>query len=175
MQNAAAVVCFMSEAYESSANCALEAKFAQQSGVPLVPVMMQENYSAAGWLGILTAGALWVPLHDSQSIDEGIDQLIRQIFKNVTPDAGEEDIFSIDDIKGELARMRSGLDDSHSVASSSSVAQVPAVVQSLPVGLRVSTEMQQLQKCVLSSDAIRVGFCGMGGIGKTASRMNLFL
>ena len=47
VQNAAAVVCFMSEAYESSANCALEAKFAQQSGVPLVPVMMQENYSAA--------------------------------------------------------------------------------------------------------------------------------
>jgi hypothetical protein len=41
VQNAAAVVCFLSKRYEDSANCSLEAKFAHQSGVPLVPVMMQ--------------------------------------------------------------------------------------------------------------------------------------
>ena len=167
VQNAAAVVCFMSKKYENSSNCALELKFAQQSGVPLVPVMMQESYSAGGWLGILTAGALWVPLHAGASFDEGIELLIRQIFKNVISD--EEDdgtVFSIDDVKGELARMRSGLDES-TVSSGIGVATIPAAVQSLPVGLRISAEMRQLLSNLLSSDATRVGFHGMGGIGKT--------
>eukprot|EP01050_Picozoa_sp_SAG11_P000358 SAG11_NODE_10_length_27955_cov_15.365235_10_plen_76_part_00 len=56
VQNAAAVVCFMSKKYENSVNCALELKFAAQNGVPLVPVLMEPGFRAGGWLGILTAG-----------------------------------------------------------------------------------------------------------------------
>ena len=56
--NAAVVVPFMTEKYESSTNCKLELKFSQQTGVPIVPVMMQPDYSPAGWLGLLT-GALF--------------------------------------------------------------------------------------------------------------------
>ena len=37
--NAACLVCFMTQAYQDSANCALELKFAKQSGVPIVPVV----------------------------------------------------------------------------------------------------------------------------------------
>lgn len=40
VRNAACVICFMSKMYEKSDNCALELKFAKQSGVPIVPVMM---------------------------------------------------------------------------------------------------------------------------------------
>lgn len=40
---AACVICFMTQAYQDSANCKLELKFAQQSGVPIIPVMMQAN------------------------------------------------------------------------------------------------------------------------------------
>ena len=59
VQNACCVVCFMAAAYEASENCALELQFARQSGVPIVPVLMQAGYKASGWLGIVTAGALW--------------------------------------------------------------------------------------------------------------------
>jgi hypothetical protein len=38
VQGAACVVCFMTKAYQSSGNCKLELKFAQQSGVPIIPV-----------------------------------------------------------------------------------------------------------------------------------------
>eukprot|EP01043_Picozoa_sp_COSAG02_P105179 COSAG02_NODE_41182_length_397_cov_0.855705_2_plen_41_part_01 len=35
VSNAVAVVCFMTQKYQESANCKLEAKFAHQSGVPI--------------------------------------------------------------------------------------------------------------------------------------------
>ena len=63
--NAACLVCFMTQAYQDSANCALELKFAKQSGVPIVPVMMEapdssgRMWQAGGWLGVITAGSLW--------------------------------------------------------------------------------------------------------------------
>ena len=55
VQGACAVVCFMSSKYESSANCALELKFAVQNGVPLVPVLIEDGFRAGGWLGLVTA------------------------------------------------------------------------------------------------------------------------
>ena len=39
VSNASAVVCFMSEQYQSSENCQLELKFAKQSGVGIIPVV----------------------------------------------------------------------------------------------------------------------------------------
>ena len=55
---------FMTKAYENSENCALELKLAKQTGIPIVPVMMAPGYTASGWLGLLTAGSLWTPMHD---------------------------------------------------------------------------------------------------------------
>ena len=58
----------MTQAYQDSANCKLELKFAQQSGVPIIPVMMQADFVAKGWLAILTAGAIWTPMYDNASV-----------------------------------------------------------------------------------------------------------
>ena len=46
VQHAAVIVCFMSQQYEDSKNCALELKFAAQTGVPIVPVMVQSDFTA---------------------------------------------------------------------------------------------------------------------------------
>ena len=65
VSNASVVVCFMSQAYQDSPNCRLELKFAQQSGVEIIPVMMEgSGWRASGWLGILTAGSLWTRMSD---------------------------------------------------------------------------------------------------------------
>ena len=51
--------CLTTQAYQDSANCKLELQFAKQSGVAIVPVVMDPPpYKASGWLGIITAGAL---------------------------------------------------------------------------------------------------------------------
>ena len=95
VSGSACLVCFMTQAYQDSTNCALELKFvrfrfspflhvgcrsisysssvtwlhvrsqATQTGVPVVPVMMEapdasgRPWVAGGWLGIIMAGALW--------------------------------------------------------------------------------------------------------------------
>ena len=40
-------------------NLLLVVQFAQQNSVPIVPVMMQENWRPSEWLGLITAGLLW--------------------------------------------------------------------------------------------------------------------
>eukprot|EP01052_Picozoa_sp_SAG31_P083728 SAG31_NODE_43926_length_265_cov_0.614458_2_plen_48_part_01 len=46
----------------------LQLKFAKQTGVPIVPVMMTDpaQWQATGWLGVLTAGLLWTPLFQQE-------------------------------------------------------------------------------------------------------------
>jgi hypothetical protein len=56
--NAAVIIPFMTEQYEASTNCKLELKFSQQTGVPIVPVLMQKDYNPRGWLGLLTGATI---------------------------------------------------------------------------------------------------------------------
>ena len=97
MQGAAVLICFMSKRYQESANCKLELKFAQQSGVPIIPVMMQKDYAAGGWLGIISAGKKWTPLYDDATFEDGIGAIITEI-RHVVPDdarPASEDYLSV--------------------------------------------------------------------------------
>jgi hypothetical protein len=171
-------------AYQDSANCALELKFAKQSGVPIVPVMMEapdasgRSWQASGWLGVLTAGSLWTPLYDAASFADNIPHLLRQIELAVNPDhmAAAEGGFSVSDTREELERLRK--DEQPAMAMrgeggggfaqrSGGMCVLPAQVPGLPDGLRIIPEMRQLLSSLMTSDKGRVGFCGMGGIGKT--------
>jgi hypothetical protein len=66
----------------------LELKFAMQLGVPIVPVLGQPKWQQSGWLGIVTAGALWTPIFAESDIDENIDKLVMQIHLAVQLDEG---------------------------------------------------------------------------------------
>ena len=92
VQDAACLICFMTQAYQDSVNCKLELKFAQQSGVPIIPVMMQADFAAKGWLAILTAGSIWTPMHESESVLAGVDKLItlaHHIVPGMSSDGGD--------------------------------------------------------------------------------------
>ena len=53
------VVYCMTQAYKESANCKLEAMYAHQSGVQMIPVMLEDNWQPNGWLGMLLGTRLW--------------------------------------------------------------------------------------------------------------------
>jgi hypothetical protein len=195
VQGAACVVCFMSQAYQDSANCKLELKFAQQSGVPIIPVMMQANFTAKGWLGILTSGSIWTPMHESASVHDGIDKLIAQArflipglrggddASDTTSEVSEgssfdvgvwgDDIFSFDEMREELERLRKETAPSAGVSDDigeggSLLCPLPAMVPTLPCGVFVTAEMQSVLDAVVSDTSVpQISFCGMGGIGKT--------
>ena len=82
-------------------------------------------------------------------------------------DAG---LFSAAEMRGELERLRTELAPAEPAAAAVSAGPcaLPAGVPHLPPGLHVSREMEQLATALLSTDpSVRVGFVGMGGIGKT--------
>ena len=200
VQGAACVLCFMTQAYQDSANCKLELKFAQQSGVPIIPVMMQPDFKAKGWLGILTSGSIWTPMYDVASVDDGINKLIVQA-QHLIPrmrgddiasdtasessgdgssfdvDAWGNDIFSLDEMREELERLReetapatgAGLSSvGVRETRSSTLCPLPAMVPTLPRGLYVTAEMERVLDAVLAQGdgtPSQIGFCGMGGIG----------
>lgn len=168
--NAAVAVPFMTKKYETSENCALELKFARQTGVPIVPVMMQPPpYKAGGWLGLLTAGSLWTPLHDTVSMRANIDGLVRQIHLAASDDAAvlAESDFTVTEMRTELERIRTDT-DSAKPATVSEICALPRDVIELPSGISVSSEMHTLlEKVAHPTSTNRIGFCGMGGVGKT--------
>ena len=84
-----------------------------------------------------------------------------------------DEMFSISEMRGELDRLR--LETTPSIASGggktalqSVLCVLPAMVLELPRGLYVTNEMQNVLDAVLSDTSTpQIGFCGMGGIGKT--------
>jgi hypothetical protein len=184
--NASAVACFMSQKYQSSENCMLELKFAKQSGVEIIPVMMEGGgWRASGWLGILTAGSLWTRLHDESSFEENIRQLQGQIQKvigavGLSADLEElvdEAVASPTEAKEELERLRDDLAPKTAesmtavLADPSQPATMPAGVPKLPGQFQTTEQIRELARLVLSTSSAdmrmsRVGFWGMGGIGR---------
>ena len=82
VSNASVVVSFMSQKYQDSPNCMLEAKFAKQSGVEIVPVIMQGGgWKATSWLGLVTAGSLWTPLFEEENFETNVRMLHEQLLK----------------------------------------------------------------------------------------------
>jgi hypothetical protein len=59
VEDAAVVVICISRAYKESANCRMEAQYALQREVEMVPCMMEEGYRPDGWLGMILGTKLW--------------------------------------------------------------------------------------------------------------------
>lgn len=108
------------------------------------------------------------PLYDPATFVENIPNLLRQIEVAVAPEEGDDETvtdFSAEDVREELERLRK--DEQPAVSSAGGMCALPAQVPKLPEGLRITLEMQQLLSALLTSANRRIGFCGMGGIGKT--------
>lgn len=143
-----------------------------------MPVMMEAPDSSGrpwrpnNWLGIITAGMLWTPLWDPSSYAENMPNLLRQIELAVTQEDEDEteyagDEFTTADARQELERLRNDEQPAVAKIDRSGMCALPAQVPDLPAGLRITTEMKQLLSALLTSSNDRIGFCGMGGIGKT--------
>ena len=81
VENAAAICCFMTEAYQNSANCKKELQYAETCGVEIVPCMMERDWKASSWLGIATAGLLWQDFRSEDKIEKGIESLSGELLK----------------------------------------------------------------------------------------------
>jgi len=89
------VCCFMTQKYEKSKNCSAELNYANDRGNTIVPCMAQNRtdegnpYRASGWLGILTAGKLWIDFKSDDQLESRVVQLLTEccsrLCKSETP------------------------------------------------------------------------------------------
>ena len=49
----------VSLAYKESVNCRMEANYAHQQELDMIPLMMQKDYSPKGWLGLILGTRMW--------------------------------------------------------------------------------------------------------------------
>jgi hypothetical protein len=76
------LMCSVSTAYKESANCRLEANYAMQQKVDMIPLMMEKGYAPTGWLGLILGTTLYHPFYSVEAdatFTEQMDLLYREI------------------------------------------------------------------------------------------------
>ncbi|XP_066910176.1 uncharacterized protein [Clytia hemisphaerica] len=81
-----AIVCFMTQKYQDSKNCKRELTYADQQEKDIIPCMAQKDYKAQSWLGIVTAGLLWMNFRDDSQLETKIDSLAKEIISQTGSD-----------------------------------------------------------------------------------------
>jgi hypothetical protein len=195
VSNAACVVCFMTQQYEDSQNCKMELKFAKDKNVPIIPVMYQGGeWRAGGWLGLITSGALWVPMNDTMPFEQSVELLSDQIHKTSGGALGLGDAPAsgavlpvsatpVETVATVLATESPPPLKGSNAGSLPELASLPADCPHLSENTRVASEMHSLKELLLTSGgeakslevssqkslqkSSKVGAHGMGGVGKT--------
>ncbi|KAJ8335643.1 hypothetical protein SKAU_G00389850 [Synaphobranchus kaupii] len=86
----AAVVClFMTPAYQASRSGKKELNYADSRGVPVVPVMVAKNWEASEWLGLITAGLLWIDFRNSEKSDDHFEKCIKSLVDEIMFSGGD--------------------------------------------------------------------------------------
>eukprot|EP01047_Picozoa_sp_COSAG01_P011816 COSAG01_NODE_521_length_15963_cov_76.378530_8_plen_349_part_00 len=81
----AALVCYgISNAYKESTNCRMEAQYAFQQKKDMVPLMLEEDYSPKGWLGMILGVRLWYGFYESvlssaEAFEGKVEELCREL------------------------------------------------------------------------------------------------
>ena len=79
VENAAVVLICVSQRYKESPNCRSEAEYAYQLRKDIIPLMMQKNYKADGWLGMLLGTKMWIDFQSKHTIDSGVTKLVKEL------------------------------------------------------------------------------------------------
>lgn len=79
VEGAVVLVPFMTQKYMDSKNCKKELSYGDQCDKAIVPCMAQQSFKASGWLGLITAGMLWMDFRNANNIDKSIESLVKEI------------------------------------------------------------------------------------------------
>ncbi|CAF4114034.1 unnamed protein product [Adineta steineri] len=91
-EEAKVIVPLMSEAYEASNMSKYVLSYADEAGIPIVPVKAQYPYSQSGWLGVICAGALYTKIAVENDIEKRLDNLIAQLRPYINDSVHEEQL-----------------------------------------------------------------------------------
>ncbi|XP_072023328.1 uncharacterized protein [Amphiura filiformis] len=76
--SAVVLVCF-SKAYQASTNCRTEAEYAYNLKVPIIPLKVESDFKATGWLGALLASKLYYRMDTDDQMERNFPALLRAL------------------------------------------------------------------------------------------------
>eukprot|EP01046_Picozoa_sp_COSAG06_P039279 COSAG06_NODE_4620_length_4092_cov_389.018373_3_plen_248_part_00 len=164
-------------ATQDSENCKLELTLAKQNKIPIVLVKMQENWTAKEWLGVVTAGLLYTPMHDQATMQQNLQTVVDQIKAAVptnsssagavkSPRAAASMATNLESqemlsLRGELDSLRQDLAKAVTQRSGghegeeetgSVLAPIPGEVPALSLNLRPTPDMEKLKSMLMAED-----------------------
>ncbi|CAF1239048.1 unnamed protein product [Adineta steineri] len=92
IENSRFVLICMSSNYKNSVNCKAEAEYAFNRKSKIVPLMVEANYRADGWLGFLAGSKIYVDFADKEDeeFDKAYELLIAELERNGLRDTDEK-------------------------------------------------------------------------------------
>eukprot|EP01043_Picozoa_sp_COSAG02_P053251 COSAG02_NODE_5854_length_3987_cov_169.941872_3_plen_401_part_00 len=121
---------------------------------------------------------------DDDLLEPAVDGLAHQINLALAPETDSDMVllaemsdppdFSSEDLRAELDRLKADQDRESGLVPSVEAgkrahAPIPAAVPEVPLGMFVTPSIEQLRSYLVDDIHTRVGFLGMGGIGKTCT------
>ncbi|CAF3885218.1 unnamed protein product, partial [Adineta steineri] len=79
VENSYIVILCMTDGYSQSDYCNLEAKYAIERKIPVIPCMMEEAYRPSGSLGIIKSDLKHIEFFDENKFEEKFEELINEI------------------------------------------------------------------------------------------------
>ena len=82
IEGAAVMLYGVSLAYKESANCRLEANYAHQQELDMIPLMMSKDFKPKGWLGLILGTRMWCKFELLQVLkpEIGVDLDLDRVF-----------------------------------------------------------------------------------------------
>jgi hypothetical protein len=79
VENSMVVCPFLTKKYQDSKNCKKELNYSDCCNKDIVPCMAEPNFKATGWLGLLTAGMLWIDFRNPANFEQSVESLVKEI------------------------------------------------------------------------------------------------
>jgi len=76
-----AIIMCVTHRYKESQACRTEAEYAYTKKKPMIPVMLEKNYTADGWLGIIMGSKLYYNMHTIDEMQASLPGLVGEVRK----------------------------------------------------------------------------------------------
>jgi len=81
VENSCVVLCAISDAYKNSAACRVEGEYAYTLKKPVIPILVEADYRASGWLGALLGTKLWYDVSTPDLLTASLPKLMPELEK----------------------------------------------------------------------------------------------
>jgi len=104
------VIVGLSQRYKDSVSCRTEAEYAYKCNKDVVPLLLEKNYKADGWLGAILGTKLYLDFTNLVLFDKGFPSLLKEL-----GDRGKVPQAELEEIKATAAKSHAGAAEGKSV------------------------------------------------------------